>query len=62
MKCQIIFEQEQMEGEDSQIGSPSPPYEGIITEEPEKQLESTGGDFGTGEMNGNDENVSTELL
>jgi hypothetical protein len=27
------------------IGSPSPPYEGVIKEEPEKQLESKGGEF-----------------
>lgn len=31
--------------ESSHIGSPSPPYVGIITEEPEKQLESQGGEF-----------------
>lgn len=37
--------------DDSNVGSPSPPFEGVITEEPEKQLESQGGEFdGTGEV------------
>jgi hypothetical protein len=31
--------------EENDIGSPSPPFEGLIREEPEKQLESQGGDF-----------------
>lgn len=29
-----------MEEEETHVGSPSPPYEGVITEEAEKQLES----------------------
>lgn len=33
------------EAMDGDVGSPSPPFEGIIREEPEKQLESQGGDF-----------------
>lgn len=33
------------EEEDNEVGSPSPPYEGIITEEAEKQLESNVGEF-----------------
>lgn len=31
--------------EDNEVGSPSPPYEGIIREEAEKQLESNVGEF-----------------
>lgn len=56
MKCLKPFlKQEQMEDEDSHVGSPSPPYEGIITEEAEKQLESKGGDFSVNGMNEHDE-------
>lgn len=47
-----------MEDEDSQVGSPSPPFEGVITEEAEKQLESQGGEFDMKEMNGNVEEVN----
>lgn len=42
-----------MDDDDKSIGSPSPPFEGIITEEAEKQLESKGGKFDMKEMNGN---------
>lgn len=31
--------------EDNEVGSPSPPYEGVIREEAEKQLESNVGEF-----------------
>lgn len=34
-----------MDEDESHVGSPSPPYEGIIREEAEKQLESNGGEF-----------------
>lgn len=34
-----------MDDDDSHVGSPSPPFEGVITEEAEKQLESQGGEF-----------------
>lgn len=40
--------------DDSQVGSPSPPYEGVIIEEPEKQLESRGGVNGGDDINGNE--------
>lgn len=33
------------EEDNGDVGSPSPPYEGVIKEEPEKQLESKGGEF-----------------
>lgn len=33
------------EHENGDVGSPSPPYEGVIKEDPEKQLESKGGEF-----------------
>lgn len=39
--------------DNTHIGSPSPPFEGVIIEEAEKQLES--GDF---EMNGDMEEVN----
>lgn len=45
----------------SQVGSPSPPYEGVITEEPEKQLESQGGDFDVAETNGEVDEVNILL-
>ena len=46
-----------MDQEDiTHIGSPSPPYEGVIIEEAEKQLES--GDF---EMNGDVDEVNISL-
>jgi hypothetical protein len=47
-----------MEEDDSHIGSPSPPYEGVITEEPEKQLESQGGDFDVKHLNGEVDEVN----
>lgn len=43
----------------SHVGSPSPPFEGVITEEAEKQLESQGGDFDVAnDMNGMAEEVN----
>lgn len=33
------------ENDGNDIGSPSPPYEGVIKEDAEKQLESKGGGF-----------------
>jgi hypothetical protein len=41
-----------MDEEDSHVGSPSPPFEGLITEEAEKQLESKGGGFDMKDLNG----------
>jgi hypothetical protein len=46
-----------MEDEDSHVGSPSPPFEGIIHEEAENQLESKGGDFDMTEINGDIDEV-----
>jgi hypothetical protein len=46
-----------MEDEDSHVGSPSPPFEGIIHEEAEKQLESKGGDFDMTEISGDIDEV-----
>jgi hypothetical protein len=45
---------DEYDDENSHVGSPSPPYEGLITEEAEKQLEgeAQNGDF---EENGHDE-------
>lgn len=53
-------EDEEVDEDDksSQVGSPSPPFEGIITEEPEKQLESQGGDFDVAEINGDLDEVN----
>lgn len=34
-----------MDDEETHIGSPSPPFEGVITEDAENQLESQAGDF-----------------
>lgn len=42
--------EEEDDDENSHVGSPSPPYEGIITEEAEKQLESQGGDLNVKNM------------
>lgn len=50
-----------MEEDDSHVGSPSPPFEGVITEEAEKQLESKGGDFGLTELNGDVDEVKIEI-
>lgn len=36
---------DEYEGENGDVGSPSPPYEGVIKEEAERQLESKGGEF-----------------
>lgn len=36
---------DEYEPDNGDVGSPSPPYEGVIKEEPEKQLESNGGEF-----------------
>lgn len=36
---------EEEEDENNDVGSPSPPFEGVIHEEPEKQNESQGGEF-----------------
>lgn len=47
-------EEEEEEDDESHIGSPSPPFEGVITEEAEKQLESKGGDFDMKQINGGD--------
>lgn len=44
-KQEQIDENEEDDDVNSHVGSPSPPYEGVITEEAEKQLESQGGDF-----------------
>jgi hypothetical protein len=38
-------DEDEMENEEGDVGSPSPPFEGVIKEEAEKQLESQGGDF-----------------
>lgn len=38
-------EEEEQEDVINDVGSPSPPFEGIIHEEPEKQNESQGGEF-----------------
>jgi hypothetical protein len=40
-----MSEDEDDDEEENDVGSPSPPFEGIIHEEPEKQNESQGGDF-----------------
>lgn len=47
-----------MDEDDSHVGSPSPPFEGVITEEAEKQLESKGGDFNVSEINGDVDEVN----
>lgn len=47
-----------MDEDDSHVGSPSPPFEGIITEEAEKQLESKGGGFDMKELNGDIDEVN----
>lgn len=47
-----------MDEDDSHVGSPSPPFEGVITEEAEKQLESKGGDFNDKEINGDVDEVN----
>lgn len=47
-----------MDEDDSHVGSPSPPFEGIITEEPEKQLESKGGGFEMKDLNGDVDEVN----
>lgn len=47
-----------MDEEDSHVGSPSPPFEGVITEEAEKQLESKGGDFDMKDLNGHIDEVN----
>ncbi|KAG5684639.1 hypothetical protein PVAND_013859 [Polypedilum vanderplanki] len=49
---------EDEEEENNDVGSPSPPFEGIIREDPEKQNESQGGEFEkqNGANNNNDEN------
>lgn len=45
--------------EDNEVGSPSPPYEGIIREEAEKQLESNVGEFEAAQTtNGDMDNVN----
>ena len=44
-----------MDEYEGHVGSPSPPYEGVIKEEPEKQLESKGGEF---EKEDKEENTS----
>jgi len=36
---------EEMDKGSSHVGSPSPPYEGVISEEASKELESQGGEF-----------------
>lgn len=36
---------EEYEAENGDVGSPSPPYEGVIKEEAERQNESKGGEF-----------------
>lgn len=58
-----ILKQEQMdEEEDNEVGSPSPPFEGIIREEAEKQLESNVGEFEASQTtNGNMDNVNFYL-
>lgn len=43
--------------EEGDVGSPSPPFEGVIKEEAEKQLESQGGDFER-RVENNDEEVN----
>ncbi|CRL04180.1 CLUMA_CG017287, isoform B [Clunio marinus] len=58
-------DEEQMDVDnDHEIGSPSPPIEGFITEEAEKQLESQGGDFDTSGFNGdiNDDDPLQKLI
>lgn len=48
-----------MDGEDSHVGSPSPPFEGLIHEEAENlELESKGGDFDMAEINGEIDEVN----
>lgn len=46
--------------EDNEVGSPSPPYEGVIREEAEKQLESNVGEFEAAQAtNGNADDVNS---
>lgn len=62
-KQEHIAQDEEME--DDEVGSPSPPYEGVIIEEPEKQLESRGGDNNgnqtTDDIDQNDDEVRIDL-
>lgn len=47
------------EEDNNEVGSPSPPYEGIIREEAEKQLESNVGEFEAAKTtNGNVDDVN----
>jgi hypothetical protein len=50
-----------MDEEDSHVGSPSPPFEGLIHEEAEKQLESKGGDFDMAGINGDVDEVNIKM-
>lgn len=49
-----------MEDDDSHVGSPSPPFEGVITEEAESQLESQS-NIEMKELNGDVEEVNIFL-
>lgn len=51
-----------MDEDESHVGSPSPPFEGVITEEAEKQLESKGGAFDAPDLSGEDDEVNITLL
>lgn len=65
-KCNFHVKHQQQttqeDEDDDQVGSPSPPYEGVIIEEPEKQLESRGDSNGNPTTNDESDQIDEVRL